>query len=42
MLGGTDVEDRTSEGSDNTVLGRCSSAGVVLGVEVGVVGFPIN
>lgn len=32
----------TSEGSDNTVLGRCRGAGGVLGVEVGVGGFPIS
>ena len=42
MLRGTDVVGTTSEGSDNTVLGRCRGAGGVLGVEVGVGGFPIN
>ena len=32
MLRGTDVVGRTSEGSDNTVLGGCRGAGGVLGV----------
>ena len=36
MLWGADVVGRTSEGSDNTVLGGCRGAGGVLGVEVGV------
>ena len=34
VLRGSDVVGMACEGSDYTVLGRCSSAGGVLGVEI--------
>ena len=42
MLRRTEVVGTSCEGSDNTVLGGVSSAGGVLGVEVGVRGLPVD
>ena len=42
MLRGTDVSGTTGERSDNTVFGSYISAEGVLGIEIGVGGFPIK